>query len=156
MRHIEHNEGTSKVIQYTGPHVLAELIKEANTAYYENPRRIKALRVVCEASETAMVANDYALFDSRACVMTPDFQDWSFEMMGHRKLLNPAYRRRLCVIELPQYFMNLSGFLRARGELVVLVCQPDRSDTHPEMDLSPIMRRDLRPLIPPMPRIKLI
>jgi hypothetical protein len=137
-------------IQYTGPALLDQLVSDARDEMRANPRRIRALRLVCEARECTMVACDYALVNPVANILTPDLEDWSYELYGHRKMLNPAYRREICVIDRPQYFVNLAGFLGAPGELVVLVCQPDHSDTHPELDLSSIMRRDLRPTVPPM------
>jgi len=136
-------------IQYTGPALLDQFISEAREEMRANPRRIKALRVVCEERECPIVACDYALVNPVATILAPDLQDWAYELYRHRKLLNPAYRRDICVIERPQYFQNLASFLRAPGELVVLVCQPDHCDTHPELDMSSIMRRDLRPIVPP-------
>jgi len=136
-------------LQYTGPDLLAQLLGDALAEYHANPCRIRALRLVCEVHECLLVAADHVTFDPTPHVFSGVFDDDGAPFVApDRKRLDPAFRRDVCVIDRPQYFVNLAEFLRAPGDLVVLVCQPDHCDTHPELDLSSIMRRDLRPMLP--------
>ena len=128
---------TNYIVRYTGPNVIDALIDAAGTLV---DTKWPVLRVVCEPHDCLIMATDYMRWDQEARVLIPD--------LNSRTPLNPAHRQDLCVIDRPQHFGNLPEFLIVDGGPVVLLCQPDHSDTHAEMDLSGYPRWDIPSLTP--------